>query len=72
MYLVTSFIHLMQPLAAAMSTPSFNNFTTLVTGWVFAPRRRHAGPGPTAGRASVASAWIAPIRCCNVVLNRRN
>jgi len=43
MHLVPSFIDLLQPLAAAMTTPSFNNLTTLTTGWVFAPRRTVTG-----------------------------
>lgn len=43
MYLVPSFTDLMQPLAAAMTAPSFNNLTTLVTGWVFTPRRTVTG-----------------------------
>ena len=43
MHLVPSFVDLLQPLAAAMTTPSFNNLTTLVTGWVFTPRRTITG-----------------------------
>lgn len=43
MHLAPSFLDLLQPLAAAMTTSSFNNLTTLVTGWVFAPRRTVTG-----------------------------
>jgi DDE superfamily endonuclease len=43
MHLVPSFVDLLQPLAAAMTVPSFSNFTTLVTGWVFSPRRTVTG-----------------------------
>lgn len=43
MHLVPSFVDLLQPLAAAMTSPSFTNFTTLVTGWVFTPRRTVTG-----------------------------
>jgi len=43
MHLVPSFLGLLQPLAAAMTSPSFNNLTTLVTGWVFSPRRTVTG-----------------------------
>lgn len=43
MHLVPSFVDLLQPLAVAMTTPSFNNLTTLVTGWVFSPRRTITG-----------------------------
>lgn len=39
MCLVNSFEALMQPLAALMTQPSFSNFVTLITGWVFANRR---------------------------------
>ena len=39
MYLVTSFVALLQPLAFVMTGPSFDNAVTIVTGWVFAPRR---------------------------------
>ena len=39
MCLVNSFDALMQPLAALMTQPSFSNFVTLITGWVFANRR---------------------------------
>ena len=39
MTLVPSFLNVVQPLAAGMTAPSFSNFLTLVTGWVFATRR---------------------------------
>ena len=39
MNLVTSFVVLLQPLAAVMTTPSFENFVTILSGWVFAPKR---------------------------------
>ena len=39
MTLVPSFLDIVQPLAAVMTAPSFSNFVTLVTGWVFARRR---------------------------------
>ncbi len=37
--LVPSFIDLLQPLSCAMTAPTFDNFMTLVGGWVFARRR---------------------------------
>jgi hypothetical protein len=39
MDLVTSFVSLLQPLAIVMNGPSFDNAVTILTGWVFAPRR---------------------------------
>lgn len=39
MCLVNSFVSLLQPLAVTMTCPSFDNFLTLLTGWVFANRR---------------------------------
>ena len=39
MQLVSSFEFLLQDLAVTMTAPSFQNFTLLVTGWVFAARR---------------------------------
>jgi hypothetical protein len=39
MDLVTSFVALLQPLAIVMNGPSFDNVVTILTGWVFAPRR---------------------------------
>jgi hypothetical protein len=39
MDLVSSFVALLQPLAIVMSGPCFDNAVTILTGWVFAPRR---------------------------------
>lgn len=39
MELVPSFTLLLQALAPTMTAPTFENFVTVVTGWVFAPRR---------------------------------
>lgn len=39
MYLVTSFLVLLQPLAIAMTGPSFDSAVIILTGWIFAPRR---------------------------------
>src|SRR5258705_241078 len=39
MDLATSLVALLQPLAMVMSGPSFDNAVTMLTGWVFAPRR---------------------------------
>ena len=39
MELVPSFGLLLQGLAATMTAPTFNSFVTMLTGWVFAPRR---------------------------------
>ena len=39
MSLVASFTALLQPLALVMTQPSFHNAVTLLTGWVFAPKR---------------------------------
>jgi hypothetical protein len=39
MTLVPSFADWLQPLAVCMTTPSFQNFVTLVYGWTFARRR---------------------------------
>lgn len=39
MDLVPGFTMLLQALAAAMTTPTHETFVTIVTGWVFAPRR---------------------------------
>ncbi len=39
MSLVNSFVLVLQPLAAVMTEPSFENFLVLVTGWIFASRR---------------------------------
>lgn len=39
MDIATSFLPLLQVFAAEMTKPTFQTFTTLLTGWVFAPRR---------------------------------
>ena len=39
MTLINSFVLFLQPLAATMTCPSFENFLVLVTGWIFASRR---------------------------------
>jgi len=39
MNLVTSFAVIIQEFALIMSAPSFENLTTVITGWVFAPKR---------------------------------
>src|SRR5260221_3748838 len=43
MDLVTSFLVMLQPLAWAMTCPTFSNLTTLFAGWAFAPRRTVTG-----------------------------
>ncbi len=43
MSLVPSFLDLLQPLSCVMTTPSFDSFLTVITGWVFA--RRHTVTG---------------------------
>ena len=43
MSLVTSFLVMLQPLAVAMTAPTFCNWTTLLAGWAFAPRRTVTG-----------------------------
>lgn len=43
MSLVPSFLDLLQPLSCVMTTPTFNSFLTVVTGWIFA--RRHTLTG---------------------------
>lgn len=43
MTLVPSFVDLLQPLAAVMTAPTFDNLLTMLTGWVFAPRRTVTG-----------------------------
>lgn len=53
MYLVTSFAFLVQELAVVMTTPSFENFSRLLVGWLFARRRTVTGilvAGDLAGR----------------------
>ncbi len=49
MYLVTSFVVFLQPLAVVMTCPSFGNAMTLLAGWVFAPRRTITGMIAAAG-----------------------
>ena len=39
MELVPTFVALVQSLSVTMTAPTFDSFTTLLTGWVFAPRR---------------------------------
>jgi len=50
MYLVTSFAVLVQELAVAMTSRSFDNFSQLLVGWLFARRRTVTG-------MLVASGW---------------
>jgi hypothetical protein len=49
MNLVTSFVVFLQPLAVVMSTPSFENLVTILSGWVFAPKRTITGMLQAAG-----------------------
>jgi len=51
MFLDSSFAVLLQDLAMAMTAPSFANFNTILTGWVFAPRRTVTGMLLAAGVA---------------------
>jgi hypothetical protein len=51
MSLVASFVEIVQPLSWAMSTPVFTTFLTLLTGWIFAPRRTITGMIVAAGVA---------------------
>ena len=51
MFLSTSFIVLLQECSVVMTTPSFANFTLLVTGWLFARRRTVTGMLVAAGLA---------------------
>ena len=39
MELVPGFVLFLQGLSATMTAPTFESFLTVVTGWVFAPRR---------------------------------
>jgi len=41
--LVASFLEIVQPMSWAMSTPVFNRFLIVLTGWIFAPRRTITG-----------------------------
>jgi hypothetical protein len=43
MLLVPSFLDLLQPLSCVMTAPTFNSFLTVLTGWVFTPRRTVTG-----------------------------
>ncbi len=43
MSLVPSFVDLLQPLSCVMTTPTFDSFLTVMTGWIFA--RRHTVTG---------------------------
>lgn len=54
MTLVPSFRSMLQPLAAVMTAPTFANFTTILTGWVFASRRTVTGMIVAAGVAGVS------------------
>ena len=51
MHLHTSFEFLVQELAVVMTQPSFRNFVTIVTGWIFARRRTVTGMLVAAGVA---------------------
>lgn len=53
MTLVPSFLALVQPLGWAMGTPSFQRFLTILTGWVFAPRRTVSDMLVAAGVAGI-------------------
>ena len=43
MSLVPTFADLLQPFALVMTSPTFQTFTWIVTGWLFAPRRTITG-----------------------------
>lgn len=51
MELGTSFVVLLQELGVVMTAPSFNNFVTILTGWVYARRRTVTGMLVAAGVA---------------------
>jgi len=51
MTLGTSFTTLLQPLACVMTAPTFANFLTILTGWIFASRRTVTGMIVAAGMA---------------------
>jgi hypothetical protein len=51
MTLVPSFLELVHPLSWTMTTPSFQNFLIILTGWVFTPRRTITGMLIAAGVA---------------------
>jgi hypothetical protein len=62
MILVASFLELVQPLSWGMSTPSFQNFLIVLTGWIFAPRRTITGmlvaAGVAGNRHHAAFHWL--------------
>ena len=49
MDLATTFLVLLQPLAEVMTRPSFDKAVTIISGWVFAPRRTVTGMIVAAG-----------------------
>jgi hypothetical protein len=51
MSLVASFVEIVQPLSWAMSAPVFARFLTVLTGWIFTPRRTITGMLVAAGVA---------------------
>lgn len=51
MNLDIAFLGLVQPLASVMTAPSFANFVSILTGWVFASRRTVTGMILAAGLA---------------------
>lgn len=52
MELVPGFTLLLQGLAGTMTTPTFESFLTVLTGWVFAPRRTVTGMISAAGQSA--------------------
>jgi SRSO17 transposase len=50
-FVVSSFAVIVQELAVVMTVPSFQNFLTIVTGWIFARRRTVTGMLTAAGVA---------------------
>jgi hypothetical protein len=53
MNVVSSFAVMLQEFAVVMTTPTLTNFSTLVSGWVFAPRRNITSMIVAAGMAGV-------------------
>ena len=53
MDVVSSFAVMLQEFAVVMTTPTLTNFSTLVSGWVFAPRRNITSMIVAAGMAGV-------------------
>ena len=53
MNIVTSFAVMLQEFAVVMTTPTLANFSTLVSGWMFAPRRNITSMIVAAGMAGV-------------------